>query len=44
MREDLVAAVELNTGRSVVAFMSSNHIDPDMAAEVFVLELRADGA
>jgi hypothetical protein len=24
--------------RKVVAFMSDNHIDPDYAAEVFVLE------
>jgi hypothetical protein len=24
--------------RKVVAFMSTNHMDPDMAAEVFVLE------
>jgi uncharacterized protein YbcI len=38
MREDLIAAVEMNMERKVVAFMSDNHIDPDMAAEVFVLE------
>jgi uncharacterized protein YbcI len=38
MREDLVAAVEMLTERKVIAFMSSNHIDPDMAIEVFVLE------
>jgi uncharacterized protein YbcI len=38
MRDDLVAAVEVNTGRKVIAFMSDNHVDPDMAAEVFVLE------
>jgi uncharacterized protein YbcI len=42
MREDLVAAVELNTERTVVAFMSDNHVDPDMAAEVFVLEPHPD--
>jgi len=38
MRDDLIAAVEAVTERKVVAFMSANHIDPDMAAEVFVLE------
>ncbi len=38
MREDLVKAVELATERKVVAFMSDNHIDPDMAVEVFILE------
>jgi uncharacterized protein YbcI len=38
MREDLVAAVEALTGRSVLAFMSDNHIEPDLACEVFVLE------
>ena len=37
MRTDLVAAVEMLTERKVIAFMSTNHIDPDMAAEVFVL-------
>jgi uncharacterized protein YbcI len=38
MREDLVASVEDLTGRTVTAFMSANHIDPDMAVETFVLE------
>jgi uncharacterized protein YbcI len=37
MRHDLVAAVETITEREVVAFMSDNHIDPDMAVESFVL-------
>jgi uncharacterized protein YbcI len=37
MREDLIALVETTMVRKVVAFMSTNHIDPDMAAEVFVL-------
>jgi uncharacterized protein YbcI len=31
-------AVEEVTGRTVIAFMSQVHFDPDMAAEVFVLE------
>ena len=38
MRDDLVALVEGATERKVVAFMSQNHIDPDLAVEVFVLE------
>jgi uncharacterized protein YbcI len=32
-----VEVVEQLTGRTVAAFMSCNHIDPDVAAEVFVL-------
>ena len=38
MRHDLTAAVERLTRRKVVAFMSANHVEPDLAAEVFVLE------
>src|SRR5436190_13581154 len=38
MREDLVTAIEMIVERKVIAFMSDNHIDPDMAAETFVLE------
>ena len=30
-------AVEEITGRTVIAFMSQVHLDPDMAAEIFVL-------
>jgi uncharacterized protein YbcI len=37
MRAELVTAVEELTGRSVTAFMSANHIEPDLAAEIFVL-------
>ena len=40
MRERLIAIVETQTERKVMAFMSANHIDPDMAVEVFVLEPR----
>jgi len=43
MQEDLTAAVEKIMERKVVVFMSANHIDPDMAAEVFVLEPASDG-
>jgi uncharacterized protein YbcI len=38
MRDDLVAIVERQLGRTVIAFMSQNHIDPDLAIEIFVLE------
>jgi uncharacterized protein YbcI len=38
MRDDLVAIVERELERKVIAFMSQNHIDPDLAIEVFVLE------
>ena len=38
MRDDLIALVERQLGRKVIAFMSQNHIDPDLAVEVFVLE------
>jgi uncharacterized protein YbcI len=37
MAEALIAVVETVLEREVVAFMSANHLDPDMAAEVFVL-------
>jgi uncharacterized protein YbcI len=45
MRDDLVAAVETLLQRTVIAFMSTNHMDPDMAAEIFVLQpaVQADG-
>jgi uncharacterized protein YbcI len=38
MRNDLVAAIEELLGRRVIAFLSDNHIDPDLAIESFVLE------
>lgn len=38
MRGDLIAAVENLTARTVLAFMSANHMDPDMGAEIFVLQ------
>ena len=42
METDLSREIEELTGRKVVGFMSDNHIDPDLAVEVFVLEPRAD--
>jgi uncharacterized protein YbcI len=38
MREELVAGIEELTGRGVIAFVSGNSIDPDLASELFVLE------
>jgi uncharacterized protein YbcI len=38
MRPSLVEAVEGLTERTVVSFMSANDIDPDAAAEVFVMD------
>ena len=44
MQSDFNAAIERLTGLRVVAFISGNHIEPDMAAEVFVMDrtLQAD--
>jgi uncharacterized protein YbcI len=44
MKERFSEAVERITGRKVVAFMSQVHFDPDMAAEIFVLEPNHAGA
>ncbi|HJW80370.1 MAG TPA: Na-translocating system protein MpsC family protein [Beijerinckiaceae bacterium] len=38
MRVDVSREIEELTGRKVIGFMSDNHIDPDLAVEVFVLE------
>jgi uncharacterized protein YbcI len=38
MEVDVSREIEELTGRKVVGFMSDNHIDPDLAVEVFVLE------
>ena len=38
MRDDLVGIVEREIERKVIAFMSQNHIEPDLAIEIFVLE------
>ncbi|MDP8943054.1 MAG: DUF2294 domain-containing protein [Actinomycetota bacterium] len=43
MRSDLTAAIEELTGRRVVAFLSDNHIDPDIGVEAFVLEEGLEG-
>src|SRR5947209_19345121 len=38
MEADVSHEIEVLTGRRVIGFMSDNHIDPDLAVEVFVLE------
>jgi len=38
MEKDVSREIEELTGRNVIGFMSDNHIDPDLAVEVFVLE------
>jgi uncharacterized protein YbcI len=38
MRAELSGAVEQLTGSKVEAFLNDNHIDPDIAVEVFVLD------
>src|SRR3954453_15683472 len=38
MRRELISLVESQLERKVIAFMSQNHIDPDLAVEVFVLQ------
>ncbi len=42
MRDEAVAGVETITGRTVIAFLSDNHLDPDIAVETFVLQPRPD--
>jgi len=38
MRGDCCRQIEELTGRKVIGFMSDNHIDPDIAVEVFILQ------
>lgn len=42
MRRDLIAMVEEATGRKVRAFLSDNHMEPDVAIESFLLEPQLD--
>jgi uncharacterized protein YbcI len=44
MRPQFTAAVEEITGRKVTQFMSQVEFDPDMAAEIFVLEPTTEDA
>jgi uncharacterized protein YbcI len=38
MADEMKAAIERITRRKVIALMSDNHLDPDMAIEVFILD------
>ena len=38
MRPELIDLVQTTLGRQVLAFLSANHLDPDVGAEIFVLE------
>jgi uncharacterized protein YbcI len=37
MRNDFTAGIEEITGRHVIAFLSANHLNPDIAIESFML-------
>lgn len=43
LRPEATAMIEELLGRRVIGFMSDNHLDPDLAAELFVLEPADDG-
>ena len=43
MRDDLTDGIEEITGRHVIAFLSANHVDPDIAIESFVLAPQDNG-
>jgi uncharacterized protein YbcI len=38
MRDESSAKIAELTGRSVTAMMSANHLDPDLAAEIYILD------
>jgi len=38
MRDESMAKVADLTGRQVIAMLSANHIDPDLGAEIFILD------
>ena len=44
LRPEATAIIEELLGRRVIGFMSDNHLDPDLAAEVFVLAPADDGS
>jgi uncharacterized protein YbcI len=43
MEDEFRQVVEDATGRKVIAYMSTVHVDPDLAVELFVLEPLAEG-
>lgn len=38
MEPDAIEAVQRLSGRRVIAFMSTNHISPDIGVEIFILQ------
>jgi hypothetical protein len=42
MREESSLMIAELTGRNVIAMMSANHLDPDLAAEIYVLDAPPD--
>jgi uncharacterized protein YbcI len=42
MKQDMIAIVEKCSGRTVLAFLSENHIDPDIAVESFIMSPRRE--
>jgi uncharacterized protein YbcI len=44
MEEEFTAVVEEAIGRSVIAFLSQVHMDPNMAADIFLLAPEEPGA
>jgi uncharacterized protein YbcI len=44
MRTELMDAVEALTGCGVLALVSDNSIEPDLAVELFVLDRSLEGA
>jgi hypothetical protein len=43
MAQEAIGIVEELAARRVTAFMSSDHIDPDLAVEIFVLRRAPSG-
>jgi uncharacterized protein YbcI len=43
MAPEAISLVEELSGRRVTAFMSNNHIDPDLAVEIFILQPAPNG-
>jgi uncharacterized protein YbcI len=42
MQDKFIAAVERLSGRNVLAFISNQHVGPDMEVELFMLQPRAE--
>ena len=43
MAQEAISIVEQLSGRHVTVFMSNNHIDPDLAVEIFILQPEPNG-